>query len=277
MSKRRSNIYRVYLNERVYIEPKLLASHILEIDPSYQRRIDMERVQKIVDNFNPLVVNPLKVSHRGGKYYVVDGGHTLMALKKVNEGKKTFLVECRVYENLTYEEENAMFSIQFGFSKPISVRDEMNALANAKDQETLDILRIIEESGLSLAIREESGDAIRAVGKVRSMYRKCGEEIFSSALVLIRDTWGGKDGSLTANIIGGVCLFLKEFGSEYSRERFVRKLKASTPGSIRVTAKLGRVPYQTLDAAVATAVASLYNQGNGKGRLDPVRASRVME
>ena len=131
MSKRRSNIYRVYLNERVYIEPKLLASHILEIDPSYQRRIDMERVQKIVDNFNPLVVNPLKVSHRGGKYYVVDGGHTLMALKKVNEGKKTFLVECRVYENLTYEEENAMFSIQFGFSKPISVRDEMNALANA--------------------------------------------------------------------------------------------------------------------------------------------------
>ena len=111
MSRRRkSNSYRVWMNDRVYVEAKLIPSHMLEIDPEYQRRIDMGRVEQMVEEYNPCVVNPLKVSHRDGKYWTFDGGHTLMMLKKVHEGEKTFLVECRVFENLTYDED--------GFSLP---------------------------------------------------------------------------------------------------------------------------------------------------------------
>lgn len=278
MSKRKnSNTYRVWMNERVYVEPRQIPVHMLKIDPEYQRKADMERVQAIVDNFNPCVVNPLKVSHRDGQYYVFDGSHTLLALKKLYQDKATFLVECRVYENLTYEEENYLFAIQTGFSKPISVQNEMNALQNAGDQETLDIVQATENTGLSLAIKEQGEGSIRAVGKARTLYRRFGEGIYTAALSLIRDTWGGKNGSLTANILGGVCLFLREFGSEYSYDRFLRKLKETDPVEIRTAAKRGKTTYQTLDASVATEIATVYNRGGGKGRLDPVRASRIVE
>ena len=278
MSKRRnSSTYRVWMNERVYVEPRLVPSHMLKLDLNYQRKVDMERVQEIVDNFNHCIVNPLKVSHRDGQYFVFDGGHTLMALKYMNKDKDSFPVECRVYENLTYEEENQLFAMQTGYAKPISVKNEMKALQNAKDQETLDIVQATEDTGLNLAIRENTEGSIRAIGKARNLYRKYGEDIYSAALSLIRETWGGKSSSLTANMLGGVCVFLKEFGSEYSYDRFLRKLKEKNPVDIRTMAKRGKTEYQTMDAAVATEIAGIYNYGGGKGRIDPVRASRIVE
>lgn len=36
-------------------------------EPSYQRMVDFSRVKKIVSNFNPNLVNPIKVSFRDGK------------------------------------------------------------------------------------------------------------------------------------------------------------------------------------------------------------------
>lgn len=278
MSKRKNaNGYRVWMNERVYVEPKLIPSHMLMLDVEYQRKVDMARVEEIVDNFNPCVVNPLKVSHRGGRYFVFDGGHTLMALKVLNVDKETFPVECRVYENLTREEENMLFALQTGNAKPISVEDKMNALRNAGDEETVGIIQATEASGLNLAIRERGEKSIRALGKARSLYRKYGEEIYEDALVLIHETWNGNRSSLTANMLGGVCIFLKEFRDCYRKERFLKKLKEEEPDAIRTAAKRAKTSYQTLDAAVATEIARIYNYGGGKGRIDPVRAARIVE
>ena len=153
MRKKKSGVYRFWLNERVYVEHKLLPSHLLQHNLEYQRKVNMARVDLIVENFNPYIANPIKVSHRDGKYNIVDGGHTLMALKKINADKRSFLVECRVYENLTREEENIMFATQFGFSKPITILDEMNALENGRDQETMDIIQTTKEAGVTLAIK----------------------------------------------------------------------------------------------------------------------------
>ena len=278
MSKRRNvSGYREYMNERVYVEPRRLPSHMLMLDPEYQRKVDMKRVQKIVDDFNPYLVNPLKVSHRDGAYYVIDGGHTLMALKIVKGGRETFPVECRVYENLTREEENTVFALQTGYSKPISVEDEMNALRNGKDEETLDIISIVRESGLKLAIREGGEKSIHALSKVRSLYRKYGRDICLDAFKLVNETWEGSKSSLTANILGGMCVFIKEFRDCYLKSRFLKKLKDEDPDSIRTAAKRSRASFQTLDAAVATEIARIYNHGGGKGRISPGRTAYIME
>ena len=213
MSKRRRNTaYRVWMNDRVYVEARLLPSHMLEIDPEYQRRIDLERVEKMVEEFNPCVVNSLKVSHRGGRFFVFDGGHMLMMLKKVNEDKGSFLVECRVYENLTEAEEKILFAAQTGLAKPISVNDKMNALAGAGDPETIDIIRATNASGVNLAIRKSQGTSVRAVGKARSLYRNFGGQTYEDAVSLIMSTWHGTQGSLHANMLGGVTAFLDAFG-----------------------------------------------------------------
>ena len=270
MSKRRRNgaAYRVWMNDRIYVEARLLPSHVLEIDPDYQRKIDMERVEQMVKEFNPCIVNSLKVSHRNGKYKVFDGGHTLMLLKIINEGKPSFLVECRVYENLTEDEEKLLFAAQTGLSKPISVNDEMNALAGAGDPETVDIIRATNASGVNLAIRENKGTSVRAVGKARSLYRNYGSDTYEDAVSLIMSTWYGKNGSLNANVLGGVTAFLDAFGNVYDRDRFIKKLKGIEPKDILATAKRNKTDYQTLDKACATEIAKTYNKGRGPGRLE---------
>lgn len=68
-----------------------LSSARLELDYTYQRPTEPERVRSIVSQFDPALVNLLKVSVRDGHYYVFDGGHTLAALRMVN-GKKDFPV-----------------------------------------------------------------------------------------------------------------------------------------------------------------------------------------
>lgn len=62
-------------------EYKQVNSAFIVIDEDYQRELDQNRVKRIVANFNPDLVNPIKVSYRNGKYYVFDGQHTLAALK----------------------------------------------------------------------------------------------------------------------------------------------------------------------------------------------------
>ena len=266
--RRKSNSYRVWMNDRVYVEAKLIPSHMLEIDPEYQRRIDMGRVEQMVEEYNPCVVNPLKVSHRDGKYWTFDGGHTLMMLKKVHEGEKTFLVECRVFENLTYDEERILFAAQTGLSKPISVNDKLNALAKASDPETLDLIRATNASGVNLAIREKKGVSVCAVGKARTLYRNYGSQTYEDAVSLIMDTWHGGKGSLHANMLGGVTTFLDAFGEQYDRGRFIRKLKETAPKDILATAKRNKADYQTLDKACATEIAKAYNKGRGSGRIE---------
>ena len=268
MSRRRkSNGYRVWLNERVYVEPKLIPAHMIELDPDYQRRIEMDRVNQMVEEFNPLVVNPLKVSHREGKYYAFDGGHTLMMEKKVNEAKATFLVECRVYENLTKDEEKILFAAQTGLSKPISVNDRLNALAGANDPKTVDLIRATNAAGVNLAIREKKGTYLGAVRKAVSVYDKYGSEIYEEALSLIMKTWKGRKDSLLSNILGGTATFLNAFGKVYDQNRFITKLKGVEPKELLTAARRNKTDYQSLDAACATEIAKAYNKGRGKGAL----------
>jgi hypothetical protein len=83
-------------NYNTNYEYKQINSAFILSDPDYQRTLDVNRVKRIVANFNPNLVNPIKVSLRNGKYYVFDGQHTLAALKMKNNNQN-LLVECKVY------------------------------------------------------------------------------------------------------------------------------------------------------------------------------------
>ena len=69
-----NSMTRVQVNEKVYTVTRMLPSTLLVTDPKYQRPLEMGRVRRIVEKFDPGLVNILKVSHRDGKYYVFDGG-----------------------------------------------------------------------------------------------------------------------------------------------------------------------------------------------------------
>ena len=104
---------RIACDDKCSYEYKRMPAAWLETDSSYQRKIDAARVERIVNSFDPRLANEVKVSFRDGKFYVFDGAHTLSALKRIH-GEETFMVDCKVYYGLSYEDEAYLFALQSG-------------------------------------------------------------------------------------------------------------------------------------------------------------------
>ncbi len=88
-------------------EMRQLPVGLLEIDYSYRQNLIMRRVKYIADHFNPDLLGVIKVSFRDGHYYVVDGCHTVAAIKeKFHDDSYPLL--CKVYHGLTVQDEARM-------------------------------------------------------------------------------------------------------------------------------------------------------------------------
>ena len=61
-----------------YEYKKVNTKHIV-VDGDYQRALNPQRVKRMVAEYNPNLVNAVKVSFRDGKYYCFDGQHTMKA------------------------------------------------------------------------------------------------------------------------------------------------------------------------------------------------------
>lgn len=240
----------------------------LKTDFSYQRPIDEQRVERIVADFDPRLVNTLKVSNRDGKFYVFDGAHTLAALKRVH-GNEDFLVDCKVFRGLTYEDEAYLFALQTGESKAVAFSIRLKALLISDSREAVDFRTHTANAGLHLS---ESGTSattytIAALAKAYKLYEECGAEQYEEILRLIVDTWGGAAWSLTGYILGGVAVFVREYGDSFKRDRFVKRLRGVTYEQLRDEARRQR--RGSSDIAHALAMAKYYNATGGRGTVDP--------
>lgn len=252
-------------------ETKLLSTKNIFVDAAsqggYQRPVRKSVVRRIIKNFNPLLVNPIKVSYRDGKYWVFDGQHTLEALKVRNNGED-LLVSCMVFYGLTRQQEAALFIQQNGISTAVSAGEKMHARYNADDPDVKDLVRIVNENGLK--IQYEYGPAgentITAVSTLKKAYDMLGPQLFDDMLSTIHESWNGEPASLSAPIIGGMAVFFRTYSDEgFDRAGLVRKLQTTPVTDIIRT---GRTIQSGGNVRYARAILALYNKSkSGKGRL----------
>ena len=76
---------------------KLINSSLLKSKQDYQRKIDMDFVRKAIAEFDPDKIEPVHVSYRDGKYYVMDGQHTILICEGVN-GNNPVDMQCIVHK-----------------------------------------------------------------------------------------------------------------------------------------------------------------------------------
>lgn len=84
----------------------------------YQRGVERKRVELIARDFNEYIVNEPKVSFRNGRYYVMDGQHTIEGCILLNGGEDRPIL-CKVYTGLTMEQEALLFAEQNGHAAPL--------------------------------------------------------------------------------------------------------------------------------------------------------------
>ena len=253
------------LDDHCGFEFTALSSTMLETDTSYQRRIDDMRVERIVENYDPRLVNPVKVSFRDGHYYVFDGAHTLAALKQIHKFDN-FMVDCLLFQGLTYEDEAYLFALQRGESKEVAMAARLKALLKSNDENAADLRRRTEEAGFQLSTSRSSAKGrISCIGKLWKIYSNS-PDLYSDTLSILMEAWRGEPWSLTANIIGGLALFLLVYGEGMNRSRLLKQISGVDLATLN---RLKDDNSRNKDYTYAFAFFKLYNKIGGKGALMP--------
>ncbi len=224
----------------------------------YQRGVERKRVELIARDFNEYIVNEPKVSFRNGRYYVMDGQHTIEGCILLNGGADRPIL-CKVYTGLTMEQEALLFAEQNGHAAPLSAGIKLRAKVVGGEA-----LLFAEQNGhsaplsagIKLRAKVVGGDApskafvaatnrvglslnydsmqlsdyrISCVGTALKLYDQLGEEIYCEALRHIVAAWAGRPDSFRAAVLRGVMYFVQLYHGQYSAERLVRALGGVHP------------------------------------------------
>lgn len=197
----------------------------LIVSEDYQREEHKSRVAEIAADFSEYVANEPKVSRRGGKYYVYDGQHTVLARELLNGGEPLDIY-CKVYENLTEEEEAMLFAKQTGVSSKPTSGERLRARIFGKDEESIAFRNATEGAGIMLDLTgSRSDEHIGCISTALAEYRRAGEACYTEALSIIKDAWGATSASLKMYIIIAVTEFVRVYHGEYNRSRLVKCLR----------------------------------------------------
>ena len=114
----------------------------------YQRGVQRKRVELIAADFNEYVANEPKISFRNGKYYVVDGQHTIEA-RILRNGGRALPILCKVYTGMTMQQEALLFAEQNGHSAPLSAGIKLRAKVAGDDAPSKEFLAATNRVGLA--------------------------------------------------------------------------------------------------------------------------------
>lgn len=232
----------------------------------YQRSIDTSKVKKIVANFNPNLVNPVKVSFRENSYWVFDGQHTLRALVLRNGGTD-LMVDCKVYYGMTYEDEARMFALQNGIQTAVQSIQQLRSLYEAKDVNVLGFKETVEATGIKCDFVKTSDTPFRisCYGGLYKIYRNKGAQHTLDLLTTIIEIWGGEASSLRGEIINGMDIFMTVYNLEYNRKILVSKLSRVSPISI---IRDGRISPTGGNKRFAKMILAQYNKNASTNKLE---------
>lgn len=227
----------------------------------YQRNVEKRIVNKLVREWNPVLLTPLVVSHREGRYYLIDGQHRVAAMRRIYGGDvKT---DCVVHEGMDYQQEADLY-IHFDTSiKRITKRQSVKAMLESNSDTRPQIIReLLKKAGFRWALkgRNPANYYINVTSTLFRTYDILGPDGFLRLFILLADTWKGVPTSVTARMISGTTLFLKTYRDDLDDTVFSLRLRAHNPVDILLTAQMSGGPGNT-PTRIAHVLLDLYNKG----------------
>ena len=246
----------------LFVEPKFLRA-----DPTYQRKIDHVRVEKIVKNWNQNLFNEPKVSKRDdGFYYVFDGDHSVAA-HMLKFGKDT-PIKCKVFYGLTPEQEMQLFVQQNGISKLPTRIEKIRAMANYNDPEITEMIEAARIAGVTIDFcMEPRANRIIAIDAAFSIFKSIGRSNFINMLCIIKNIWFGDAESYKGVILKGFAYLFKhcaEQMSSISNKEMVNALRGVPISKIIERANMMQ---GSADRRYAIAIVEKYNRNKRKNRI----------
>lgn len=253
-------------NKKEDIQIMKLNTKDLVSSQKYQRDINQKEVAYIVSNFDPHQLGIIKVSYRGGKYYVYDGQHRITALKILNNGQDVF-VKCEVHYGLTYEDEARYFAEQYLGAKTVNIIYRWKALYEAKEEPVYSIVNSVRAIGIDVKFtKSKVPNRIIAFKQLNEMWDNLGSEKTLRILTLLKKAWEDDKNGFDGNILIGMNEFFSTYGSEINEDTFVKQMKKQVPSAIIIEGKNDKLSKGGLK--FAKVIWDKYNLGLKSRRLD---------
>lgn len=211
-------------NRLLYNLEEIDSSKITTPVSLYQRSTNNRRVNEIAKNFDERIANEPKVSFRDGRYFVFDGQHTLLARVRLNKDKH-LPVLCKVYYDLTAEDEAYLFATQTGISSRLKSGEKLRAKAFSNDKASIDFIEANESIGIDVSLSNSKGDyRIRCVAAAFKEFQHVGAKNYCEAMKIICEAWDGEPSSFYVPIVMGMCRFVNLYEGNYKHDRLVQAL-----------------------------------------------------
>jgi hypothetical protein len=242
----------------------------ISVDPVVQRSLNVQRAQRMADEYDPSAVGVITVSDRDGLRYVVDGQHRVEAAKLAGQGAAS--VDAKIYTGLTRVEEARLFIALNSARIPNAVA-RFKVRREALDPVPVAIGGILERYGWEVGNPGSSGkaSAVKALEAVWALDPDQDRKVFETTVDLITDTWGHDPDAMSASILGGMSEFVNRYAGQLDLVALAKKLRGVYSSPVVLVAQ-GKSLKATRGGRVSTCIGeiihSVYNAKRSSGRLD---------
>ena len=175
----------------------------------YQRPTNPKQVQSIINKFDESQLGILTVSHRDGKFHLIDGAHRSHVLRNLGF---THAI-CIVLTGLTYEQEAELFSKQNSDKRMLKPYDLFKSGLEAGDELTVTINNIVKSNGFQIsASGKKNYYRITAIQALYSIVAEYGFFVLDDTLCMIASTWPGLTKATQSESLLGVAEFIHRYG-----------------------------------------------------------------
>jgi len=257
--------------ERVYeVVLEQLPAHQLRVDHTYQRDFRPKKAEKIINEFDRLLLGVLSVSAREGAdnsfdYVVIDGQHRHAA---VMDRDPDLMLDCLVYYGLDLDDEARIFWKSQATRTTIPAIDALRARVIAGDQTAIDIKDVLDDLGITAVpnghVYNMNGRRwVRAVRALDDAYARLdGKDGLREVLNALMTAWPQEQDAFRHEHILGLTIFMQKFGDRANLGRLIARLSGYTPFQVRRMARSHMDMSKSLskETAFARALTEIANQ-----------------
>lgn len=234
-------------------------------DETYQRALDINRVNQMVKGYDIALVGILEVSRRPDGYALLDGQHRwAMSLNVLGPAGH---VVCRIHEGLTVADEATLYHQLNTTRRSLTTWDRWLARRTAGDPVVAAIETCLNDHTLTVT-GGVGPDRFRAVAAAEKIYKLGGVELLDTVIGIVRRCWPNDQDACNAVIIEGLSLVLTAGYTDLDHQRLETALSGVLPRQVVARAAAAReVHHGTRGRLAAHVIVDTYNKQSRAGQL----------
>lgn len=251
----------------------------LEMHPIAQRDFMKYHGDALANKWDWDLYDPVSVSYRDGKYWIIDGDHRVYAIKK-NAGGHDVTILCRVFVGMTERDEAEYFLRTGEVKKALATSDKFAVRYKMGDADVVGMVKGAEEAGWTVPFKKgQKVGAIISLSTLMSLYLAVPYETYVRILKTQFYAWGNEKMGADGRLLKGMWAFYKsydgEFDENYLREALIkvkpeliiRDAQAYRTSLANKANDYGAIFKPAYCAPYARAILGYYNKGRRSKKL----------